>query len=128
MEKKFSKPGLRDLAPYIVASLLSILAAFLLLKLWRANWRIQFFYFGDAMFYDMLIKGIAENGWYLYNKNLGMPFGANLHDFPAPDTFTLLLIKLATYFTADQNLIINLFYIATFPLTTLTSLYVLRQF
>jgi hypothetical protein len=128
MEKKYSKQSLRDLAPYIIASLLSILAVFLLLKLWRANWRIQFFYFGDAMFYDMLVKGIVENGWYLYNKNLSMPFGATLFDFPIPDSFTLLLIKITSYFISDHHLILNLLYIATFPLTTLTSLYVLRQF
>jgi phosphoglycerol transferase len=128
MENKSSKSTLRNLSPYIIASCLSLLAAFLLLKLWRANWGIQFFYFGDAMFYDMLVKGIVENGWYLNNKNLGMPFGATFHDFPAPDTFTLLLFKFLSYFTDNQHLIINIFYIATFPLTTITSLYVLRQF
>ncbi|MBO0800330.1 MAG: hypothetical protein J2P31_16030, partial [Blastocatellia bacterium] len=128
MGTKLTESFLKKLIPYIVASCLALLSAFLLLKLWLADWRIQFFYTGDAMFYNMMVKGIIENGWYLYNKNLGMPFGATLYDFPAPDTFTFLLFKFLAIFTSDQSLIINIFYIATFPLTTITSLYVLRHF
>jgi hypothetical protein len=125
---KLIKPRLQSLFPYVVISFLSLLAVFPILKLWRAYWRVPFYYNGDALFYEMLFKGVIENGWYLNNKNLGMPFGGTLYDFPVPDTFNLLLIKLAACFTSDHHLIFNLFYIMTYPLTAIISLYVLRQF
>src|SRR5690348_2549518 len=128
MKKQFIMARLKNLFPYIAAVCLSLLFAFLFLKLYRADLRVPFVYKGDAMFYSMLIKGTSEHGWYLTNDNLGMPYGTELHDFPIPDIFHLLLIKLATFFTADHALILNLLSLLTFPLTTVTSLYVFRQF
>jgi hypothetical protein len=125
---KLNQSRLASLFPYLVISCLSLLAAFVILKLWGAYWRVPFYYNGDPLFYEMLFKGVVENGWYLNNKNLGMPYGGTLYDFPVPDTFSLLLIKLASWFIADHHLIFNLFYIMTYPLTAITSLYVLRQF
>jgi hypothetical protein len=122
------KSILKILSPYFIVSFLSLLYAYLFLKLYRADWRVPFFYGGDAMFHEMLIKGVIENGWYLSNNRLGMPYGTNLHDFPMPDTFSLLLFKLAGLFTFDSSLILNLYYISTYPLTAITTLYVLRQF
>ncbi len=127
-DKNTFRPNLPEISLYAIACGLSLLTAFLLLKLKRADWRIPFIYSGDAMFYSMLIKGIRENGWWLHNEFIGMPWVTDLHDFPIPDTFHLLLIKLATLFTADHALILNLFFLLTFPLATLTALYVFRHF
>lgn len=127
-KKETIKSILKNLGPYFIASSLSLLYLFLFFKLYRADLRVPFIYSGDTMFYGMLIKGIAEHGWFLSNPNIGMPYGTELHDFPIPDTFQFLLIKLATYFTHDHALILNLFFILTFPLITITSLYVFRQF
>ncbi|HZN12281.1 MAG TPA: hypothetical protein VFC61_11405, partial [Blastocatellia bacterium] len=112
---------------YPAAALLSVLITALLLQLQRADLRVPFAYSGDAMFYSMMIKGISDNGWYLRNNFIGMPSGADLQDFPVPDTFNFLLIKAATLLTSDHALILNLFYLLTFPLTTLAALYVLRR-
>jgi phosphoglycerol transferase len=127
-EKKISRPGLGEFSLYIIASCLSLFIAFLLLKLKRADWRVPFIYHGDAMFYSMIIKGMRDNGWHLTNKFIGMPWGTDFRDFPIPDNFHLLLLKLATLFTTDDALVLNLFFVLTFPLTTITALYVFRQF
>jgi hypothetical protein len=118
----------KSLCLYIAAASLPLLCAFPLLELFRADLRVPFTYKGDAMFYSMLIKGISDHGWYLTNNSLGMPYGTELHDFPFPDIFHLALIKVATWFTSDHALILNLFFLMTFPLTTVTALYVFRQF
>jgi hypothetical protein len=127
-ERKPIKSILKNLSPYFLVSCLSLLYTYLFFKLYRADLRVPFIYFGDTMFYGLLIKGIGEHGWYLNNTNIGMPYGAQLHDFPIPDTFNLLLMKLGTWFTDDHALILNLFFILTFPLVTITSFYVFRQF
>ncbi|HKR21915.1 MAG TPA: hypothetical protein VJS17_04930, partial [Pyrinomonadaceae bacterium] len=49
-------------------------------------------------------------------------------DFPLPDNFHFLLIKLLSLFSSHHGLILNLFFLLTFPLTTWTSLYVFRHF
>jgi hypothetical protein len=128
MRKRDTILRLKNLSPYFIVSCLSLLYTYLFFKLYRADLRVPFIYYGDTMFYGMLIKGIGEHGWYLNNPNIGLPFGTELHDFPIPDTFHFFLIKLATWFTHDHALILNLFFILTFPLATITSLYVFRQF
>ncbi len=122
------KSILKHISPYFLVSSLSFLYTYLYLKLYRADLRVPFIYFGDTMFYGMLIKGIGEHGWYLNNPKIGMPYGSELHDFPIPDTFHLSLIKFATFFTDDHALILNIFFILTFPLVTIASFYVFRQF
>jgi len=113
---------------YPAAGLLSIVITIGLLQLHHADLRVPLIYRGDALFYSMLIKGIIDNGWYLHNDFIGMPWPADLHDFPIPDNFHFFLIKLATVFTQHHGLILNLFFLVTFPLTTLAALYVFRQF
>jgi len=118
----------REVALYLIAIALCIWATERVYKLRRADLSVPFVYYGDAVFYQMIAKSIIDNGWYLHNDALGMPKGMDLHDFPMPDNFQLLLIKLLGYFTADSARVLNLYFLLTFPLTTLTSLYVLRHF
>jgi phosphoglycerol transferase len=118
----------KKLMPYFIALILCLLTATILLKLQQAYWHIPFVYAGDALFYSAIIKGIIDNGWYLHNDFLGMPWGMSLYDFPIPDSFNLLLIKLLSLFTSDYAFILNSFFILTFPLTTITALVVFRHF
>src|SRR5688572_664833 len=98
-----------------------------LLGLWRADLAVPFWYDGDALYYGMLVRAIGENGWYLTNPRLGMPFGQELHDFPMPDTLSFLLLRALAAVVADDACRLNLFYLASFPLTTLTTLWVLGR-
>jgi phosphoglycerol transferase len=123
-----AKSRWREVALYLIAIALCIWTTERVFKLRRADLSVPFVYFGDAVYYQTVIKGILTNGWYLHNDALGMPKGMDLHDFPMPEFFNFLLIKLLGYFTADHARVLNLFFLLMFPLTMLTSLYVLRRF
>jgi phosphoglycerol transferase len=113
---------------YITAAALCMVIACVFLQVWRADLRLPFYYEGDAAFYAMSTKGRIENGWYWQNPSLGAPGKQELYDFPAFDNAVVVFMLLLSTFTHNPFLIMNLHYLLSFPLITLTSLYVLRQF
>ncbi len=117
-----------EVTTYAIALILCLWILERLLKLRHGDLSVPYLYEGDGMFYSMVIKAIITNGWYLTNGWLGMPHGMELHDFPMPDTFHFLMIKLMGLFTSDYAPVFNLFYLFTYPLTTICTLYVLRHF
>jgi len=98
------------------------------MKLWRADPRTPFEYGGDALFYEMVTKGIIDNGWYLRNNFIGMPGGGEVFYFPMDDNLHFLLMKFFSIFTSDYALIFNFYFLLTFPLTTISALYVFQHF
>lgn len=126
--KLLHKDSLRTIGEYAVAVLLSLLAVTWVMRLWRADLRVPFAYAGDAVVYETFIKGIVDNGWYYHNLFVGVPSGLHMYDFPLPDNFHFLTLKIISLFTSDHALILNIFFLLTFPLTAITSLYVFRQF
>jgi phosphoglycerol transferase len=121
-------PRLRTVGEYVGGVLLCLVIVIFVMKLWRANLRTPFEYGGDAVFHGMVIKGIIDNGWYLRNNFIGMPGGGELFYFPMADNLHFLFVKAFSFFTNDYALILNLYFLLTFPLTTISSLYVLRHF
>lgn len=113
---------------YITAAVLCLLILCVFYKIWRADLRVPFYYSGDSLFYSMFIRGTIDNGWYWQNPAIGAPGGLQLYDFPGIDNSVAVLILLLSLFTSNAMLVLNLFYLLTFPLATLASLYVLRQF
>jgi phosphoglycerol transferase len=98
------------------------------LKLPRGDLRIPLHYNGDALLHATFIKGVIENGWYWQNNLIGAPGGLKMYDFPAVDNLPMVIIRVICFFTSDASKVLNLFYLLTFPLITLSSLYVFRQF
>lgn len=120
---------LKAVGAYAGAVALCLLLLFFALRLWRADLHVPFSYGLDGLFYSVLIKGVLDNGWFLHNKFIGMPGGLDLSGFPmSGDNLHFLFIRLIGLFSADYALVLNLFYLFTFPLATITTLYVLRQF
>ena len=111
---------------YILLALLPILILVLVLELWKADIRIPFVYTLDAFFELMSIKSVLDNGWYTENKFIGTPFGLELYDIPPSDGFSYIVLKLIGSFS---NVFIahNIFFILTFPLTTIASFFAFRQ-
>lgn len=83
---------------------------------------------GDGLFSIEVIKSVTEHGWYLYNPDVGAPFGQDLHDFAVfgGDTFSLLLVKVMGWFAGDPVVVANVYYLATFPLAAISAALVLR--
>lgn len=119
---------LLNAASYLAAAGLSSLALALTLQLWQADFKIPFANSGDALWCQSWIKGIQENGWYLTNPRLGAPGAMELHDFPQTDNLHFGLLKALVSTTHDVSLTFNLYYLLGFPLTAVSTLFVLRRF
>ncbi len=113
---------------YITAAVLCVLILCVFYKIWRADLSVPFYYSGDSLFYAMFVRGTIDNGWYWQNPTIGAPGGLQMYDFPGLDNAVVVLVLLLSIFTRNAMVILNLFYLLTFPLVALTSLYVLRQF
>jgi phosphoglycerol transferase len=98
------------------------------LKLWQADLRVPFCYYGDSLFTEMWVKGVIEQGWYLHNDRLGAPARLEMHDFPMADNLHFLILKALSLFVPDFAVVTNLYFMLTFPLTTLTAYFVWRRF
>ncbi|MDQ6797965.1 MAG: hypothetical protein M3011_08090 [Actinomycetota bacterium] len=100
----------------------------LILQLWRASPRVPFAYASDANFTAVIVKGIAENGWYEPNPDLGAPVGYDLKDFPVGgDNLGLGVIKAMTFVSHDWALVANAFWLLTFPLVAGITYLVVRR-
>jgi hypothetical protein len=116
------------LAGYGFAALASLLLVTVVLKLWRADPHIPLVYGGgDILCFLSWIKGLVDNGWYLHNDYLGMPFGQDMYDFPLADNLHFAVLKLLALISSDYALVCNAYFLLTFPLTTLTALFVFRR-
>ena len=109
----------RSASQYLAAALLSLLFVFLLLKLYRADFKVPLHYNGDALLHSMFIKGIIENGWYWQNPRLGAPGDLKMYDFPAVDNSAAVVLKFLSLFSSHPIVVLNLFYLLTFPLITI---------
>jgi hypothetical protein len=113
---------------YVIPLILCLGLLIWSMKLYYADLRIPFNYSGDSLFFYAMTKTLMENGWVLHNRLLGAPFELHMYDFPLNTTLDLVITKLITFFVADHVLATNLFFLLTFPLTTLTSMVVFNQF
>jgi phosphoglycerol transferase len=114
---------------YLAAAALSGGLAAIVLEVWNADPSIPLVQrlSGDALFYEMLVKGMIDNGGYLHNRFLGMPWGQELYDYPLADQLHLLVLKLLSPLAGGPGAAINLYFLASFPLVAICGLAALRQ-
>ncbi|MEK3911526.1 hypothetical protein NSU08_09525 [Paenibacillus sp. FSL H7-0331] len=112
---------------YTFSAALSIAILIFLMQLWKANLSVPLDYNADGLFSTIMVKGLIENGWYFNNKYLGAPFGLEMYDFPMADNFHFFIMKLISLFIPDYASVLNLYFLLTFPLTTVISLFVMRK-
>lgn len=113
---------------YIIGFTICMILLFWRMELWKVNFSIPFLYDGDALLNGLFIKSIIDEGWYLKNNFVGMPFGLDFSDYPMADGLHLLILKMMTLFTHNYALILNLYFLLTFILSMLTTMYVFNQF
>lgn len=120
---------LNIVAAYGLAVVLTLLCVIWTLKLWRADLRVPLTYYGEAKYNALLVKGILDHGWHVDNPSMAAPDELNLRDVPMMDNNLLFaMIKLIGLFSKDYGVVLNLFYLLTFPLVTLSAMFALRQF
>jgi len=116
---------------YVLATCLAVTVLVVALQLWKADLRVPLYYRtleADAGLTLVCVKSCMQYGWYHTNSDLGAPGTMDLHDFPLLDSFHFAIIKIMGLFTKDSIVVMNLFYLAGYPLALLTSLFVLRSF
>ncbi len=118
----------RGAAPAALVVCVSLAAAVLALKLWRADLGVPYAYTGDGNFAHMIVKGIVDHGWYEENPSLGAPSGLQLYDYPVMngDDLNAVVFWVLGLF-AGSAVAMNLFYIATYPLAALAAFLVFRR-
>src|ERR1043166_1037796 len=119
---------LKPASEYVVAVALCLLVVFLSLQLWSADLRVPLFYSGDTVFYTAVVKGMIDNGWSWPDYLVGGPGGLLMCGFPWIDTAVAVGLWLISRFTHNPALVLNVFYLLTYPLVTIASLYVFRHF
>jgi phosphoglycerol transferase len=117
-----------ELALYVAAVALCVLALVWALKLRRADLEVPLVYSEDSLLALTWIKGVAEHGWYLFNDSIGAPGGACMHDFPMADNLHFLMIKLIVSVYPSAPFAYNLYFLLGFPLATAAALFVCRHF
>jgi len=114
---------------YPSVALLSLVIVAVVMELWRADLRIPFVYHAEAIFNGILVKGTLEQGWPLHYPALAAPGGLDLRDLPMSDNnLHFLVIRLLGLASSDYAVVMNLFFLLTFPLTAVSALYVFRRF
>jgi phosphoglycerol transferase len=115
-------------AMYAGSAMLAMVLAAWALRLWEADLAIPFHrQSGDGLFYDMIVKNLITDGRVNVNRWLGAPGQLDLHDFPQPNLLHHLLIRLISLFTSDFGVVLNAYFLLTFPLGAVTSLFTLRR-
>jgi hypothetical protein len=119
---------LGEVAFYFGSTLLCLFFLTGVLKLWRgADLNVPFAYDADSLLTHSWIKGMMENGSQFHNQYLAAPQGADLYDFPTAESFHFGVMKGLSLLGVNSAAVYNLYFLLTFPLTTLTSLCVLRH-
>ena len=119
----------REAAFAAAAAGLASLGATIFLRLWDADVRVPFSYSGDGTLNLTLIKTVMERGWFYENPRLGAPSGQQLYDYPvlSGDGLHVVFFWLAGLFTADPSVVMNVFFLLTFPVTAVVTYLVLRR-
>ena len=106
---------------------MTILILYIVYDLSRIGIHIPLAYSVDGLFSGESVKSILETGWYLFNPNVGVPFGQYMVAFPNSDGLCFLLIRMIGLFTDDWVVAINIFYFLTYVLSAFTSFWAMRN-
>jgi phosphoglycerol transferase len=119
---------LENIFYYSMALILSVLIMIFTLQLWETDLRYPLPWDGDGKNVPVIIKGLIDNGWFTHNNYIGAPFGSVAYDFPTADGLYLIIFWFISLFIKKWVIITNAFILSTFPLTTLSTLFVMRHF
>lgn len=117
------------LAWYLGAALLTCVLIFAGLRLDQADLYAPFYYDLDSLLILPMVKSTAENGFggHWRTERLGAPGVLELYDFPVIDHLHFFLIWLLSKLVSNVILLYNLYFLLTFPLTTITAMAAFRH-
>jgi hypothetical protein len=113
----------------VAAMAISLLAAAVTWRLWRANLHFPIFaVHGDVAYEFAMVKAIMQHGWYESNPSLAAPFGQLNYDFPAfiGELGKVMIVKTLALVFTNPAVVMNIVILGGFPLIALTTFLVLR--
>jgi hypothetical protein len=119
-------PYFREVMLYLATAGVSLILVWWVLKLGSADWQVPLHIPGDGLYYAMLTKTLLDTGWVYHNPYLSAPFDLSLYDFPHFDYLQLALMKLIGCISSKWGVVLNVYFVLTFPLTAVTSLVLFR--
>src|SRR5438552_6753683 len=123
-----SSPLLRSGLAYVAIAVICGLVLSVIYDFRHTDLRIPLVNDWDATFYATVIKNLVEAGHFYINPLLGAPGVQDLYDFPLPHAIHLLGLAILGLFSHSFAVVINLYYLFTFPLEAMTAFYVFRRF
>ena len=107
------------------SALLSVAVLWVTLRLDKVDLHFPLNYLADANIFLMRAKAIVEGNWIWRNPRVGMPFGADWHDFPMNITLDSASMWVLSRFTSAPGLILNLEWIIGIAMTAALGAYAL---
>lgn len=117
---------IKKIFPYIFLILITVLTFLYVYRAWGFNFNIPYFYRGDAQWNIAIIKGYVESGKFIKSDNIGAPFGTNYYDYPSSDGLYKATVIVLAFFIKDAVVVLNLYYLLTFVLTSITTFFTLK--
>jgi hypothetical protein len=117
----------KEVSFYIVSVILCLGFLVWVMQLWFATLTIPFAYSGDAIFEGESIKSLIDIGGFFQNPYIGMPTGFFSYDYPSNCFLDLFIMKLISFVFPNWAMTMNIFFLLTFPLTTIATLFVFRK-
>jgi phosphoglycerol transferase len=115
----------RSVGAYLTTAILSLVAVGTVLELWGTDLHVPFMYERDALYNLLITKTTIQFGWPLENPLIASPHGGEFYDFPTADWLNFALLRVIGGITGDAVVTANVFFIVTFPLVAITSLWAL---
>jgi hypothetical protein len=117
-----------ETAQYMLTSLISLGIIGYMVHIWGVNLKIPLLqYGGDQFSHASQIKSIIEGGWIYKTSFLGAPFGALFFDYPTSDSLHYLFFFIFSFFTRNPIVILNIYYLGSFPLAAISALFVFKK-
>ena len=117
-----------SIVPYVIVAGVCILLVACLFHPWKMDLRVPLEVDGDAHLHQAIIKNFAEGGHFYINPFLGAPGQQELYDFPSPNWTHVMVWAVLRLFTHSYGVLLNVYYLLTYPLCGLTALYAFRRF
>ena len=112
-----------------LAAALSGLFGALVLQPWRGALDVPYVYAADANEYQAAVKGVLDHGWIWHNPSLGAPGTQVSFDYPllGGDWLNVFAMKVLGVASSDSAVVMNVFFLLTFPAIGLTAYLVFRR-
>lgn len=112
---------------YLGTALVAMALLYPVLRLKQADLAVPLYTNQDVYFHAALLKNFVEQGGWYVNPLLGAPGRLELYDFPQLYAAHVPLIRLLALGSRNYAVVMNLFFLAGFPLVAVSALFVWRQ-